>query len=461
MLTITEYDYNHNFRKLNNDPNVFHNALYHVLRGEKRFHVEGEGYDYDLVFEENDVRAKNDPSFPNSDFFLSEMLYPPYYFYDENDLSKINMDLLNGFDEIFFEEANEYSAVIAALALKHTALKVTFRNANIRLFPWLADKVECHAQPRTENALYVQHEYYPDFSDPSRYSTIDLFHCLFIMQWLTELPLDKVKYLSMMIRKTEGIGSIMSTFSQTSQALEKFGIKPFIEPNSTRFSNELLTKYFNIGEVPEDSTEENTIYVKSFNSFLLNHFVDMYQADVNLRMLKPEFIDQMKEYADSVIGDRKVLGVLLRGTDVVIANYKGSYRPAPIEDCIRIIGDRVKEHGYEKIFVATEDSYYLERITAAFPGKILAVAQERHRISEFQGIKYISDLEKKNYSGNAYYASVEDTTVNYLYAVYMLSRCESFISNCMCSGAKLVTSFNEGNFVRNEIVSEMLMENDQ
>ena len=78
---------------------------------------------------------------------------------------------------------------------------------------------------------------------------------------------------------------------------------------------------------------------------------------------------------------------------------------------------------------------------------------------EDKGVKYISDLEKQSYSGAAYYASVEDTTVNYLYAMYMLSRCESFISNCMCSGAKLVTSFNDGKFVRNEIVSEMLAEN--
>ena len=456
MLSIVEYDYNTNFRRLNNDQNVFHNALRYVLKGEKRFHVEGDGYDYDLVYEDNDVRAKKDPAFPDSDFFLSEMLYPPYYFYDENDLRKINLYLLDGFDEIFFEEANEYTAVIAGLALKHTGMKVTFRNANIRLFPWLSEKVQCHGQPQTENHLYVQHEHYPYFSDPSRYSTLDLFHSLFVMQWVSDLPVEKIKYLSLMIRKTEGIGSILSVYSQVSQAVERYGIKVFIEPNSTRFSNELLTKYFLIGNEPEDSSADNTIYVKCFNCFLLNHFFDLYRADVNLSMLQPEFIEQMKEYADQIIGGKKILGVLLRGTDVIIANYSGDYRPADIDDCIRIIGDRVKEYGYDKIFVATEDEYFLERAMAAFPGKVLAVAQERHRISDFKGIKYISDLEKRSYSGSAYYASVEDTTVNYLYAMYILSRCESFISNCVCSGSKLVTSFNEGKFVRNEIVSEML-----
>ena len=456
MLSIVEYDHNHNYRKLDNDQNVFHNALKYVLKGEKRFHIESDGYDYDLIYDENDIKAKSDPSFPDSDFFLSEMLYPPYYFYDENDLSKINMYLLEGFDEIFFEEVNEYTAVIADLALKHTNLQVTFRNANIRFLTWLSDKVKCHKEPLTDNVLYVQREYYPNLDDPKRYCTLDLFHSMFILQWLSDLPIDKIKYLSFMIKKTEGIGSILSTYSQTNKALERYGIKVFIEPNSTRFSNELLTKYFIIGQEPEDSTPENTIYAKSFNCYFLNHFNDMYEADVELKMLRPEFVAQMKEYADQIIGDKKVLGVLLRGTDIIIANYKGTFNPASIDDCIRIIDERVKEYKYDKIFVATEDSYFLERMISAFPGKVLAVAQERHRVSDFKGIKYISDLEKQNYTGSAYNASVEDTTVNYLYAVYILSRCESFISNCMCSGAKLVTSFNEDRFVRNEIVSEML-----
>lgn len=458
MLTVTDYDYNINYRKLNNDQNVFHDALKYVLMGEKRFHVEGEGYDYDLVYEDNDVRAKKDPAFPNSDFFLSEMLYPPYYFYNENDLSKINMYLLEGFDEIFFEEANEYTSVIADLVLKNTKMQVTCRSANMRLFPWLSEKVKCSKKPQTDNCLYVQHEHYPYFEDPKRYSTFDLFHSLFIMQWLTSESIEKIKYLSIMIRKTEGIGSILSTYSSVSKALDRYNIKPFIEPNSTRFSNELLTKYFNIGEVPEDSNENNTIYVKSFNAFLLSHFMDLCRSDVKLNMLKDTFVQQMKEYADQIIGDKKVLGVLLRGTDIIIANYKGSYNPASIDDCIRIINERMEKYGYDKIFVATEDSNFLEIMLNAFPKKVLAVAQERHSISDFKDLKYISDLEKKTYSGLAYYASVEDTTVNYLYAVYILSRCESFISNCVCSGSKLVTSFNEGRFVRNEIVSEMLQE---
>ena len=88
----------------------------------------------------------------------------------------------------------------------------------------------------------------------------------------------------------------------------------------------------------------------------------MYEADVELKMLRPEFVAQMKEYADQIIGDKKVLGVLLRGTDIIIANYKGTFNPASIDDCIRIIDERVKEfydsHKNEGITLTVKDLGY-------------------------------------------------------------------------------------------------------
>ena len=89
----------------------------------------------------------------------------------------------------------------------------------------------------------------------------------------------------------------------------------------------------------------------------------------------------------------------------------------------------------------------------AFPGKIIAISQDRFRVSDFKNVKYISDLEKLRNSGNAYSESLEDTTVNYYYAMYMLSRCESLIANCMCNGVNIANSFNGGKYARTEIIS--------
>ena len=107
------------------------------------------------------------------------------------------------------------------------------------------------------------------------------------------------------------------------------------------------------------------------------------------------------------------------------------------------------------IFLATEDSSLLEKMLSAFPGKVITVSQERHRVSDFKNSIYISDLEKEEHSGEEYLASVEDTTVNYFYAMYMLSRCESLVANCICSGLQMATSLNQGKFVRTDIVSLM------
>ncbi len=454
MLSIKEYDCSNNYRKLHNDPMLFHNALKAVLKGEKRFHVEDdETVMFDLIYEDNDEKAKTDPCFPDSDFYRSEMFFPPYYSYDENDRAKLNLEPFEGFDEVFFEEVNEYTVVLAYVLEKYTDIDIGFKDNSISLFSWLK-RAKCRNKPGKDKSIYVQRSFYPIYVTKDRFCTMGLFHCVFMLQWLTDLPKEKIKYLSFSIRKTEGIGSIMTTYSKLSQALKRFDIEVFIEPNCTRFSSELLSKYFVFGNVPDDSNEDNTIYAHSFNSLILNHFVDRYESRIELSMLQPRFVNEMKEYTDEVMGDKKVLGVLLRGTDYILANFAGFYHPVSIDDSIRAVNEYLKKYDYDKIFVATEDEYFLERMISAFPHKILAVSQERHRVTDFHDLKYISELEKKQYSGDAYNASVDDTTANYFYAMYMLSRCESFISNCMCSGVSIVSSFNDGKFVRSEILSE-------
>ena len=457
MLSITEFDRNNNYRTLQSAPGGFHEALKHVLRGETRFHVRnGGGADYDLVYTPNDARAKADATFPDSAFFKSELIFPPYYFYDEDDTDRINLDLLDGFDEVFFEEANEYTLAVARLALRHTGLAVTFADARAGLCAWLAGRVTVRKAPETANALYVQREYYPVYVTRDRFCALGLFHSMFLLQWLTDLPREKIRYLELTIRKTEGIGSVLSTFSKARQAFERLGITVYLAPGCTRYSDRMLSRYFKLGMAPKDATPSNTAYVKCFNAFVLNHFIQRNPGELDLGVLQPAFLAQMREYADQVLGGKKALGVLLRGTDYVIANYAGNYRPVDIDDCVRVIRGHMERYGYDCIFLATEDQSFLERMLLEFPRRVIAVSQERHSVSDFGSVKFISELEKREHTGSDYEAMVEDTTVNYLYAMYMLSRCESLLANCMCSGVYFATSFNGGKYVRNEIVADLL-----
>ena len=64
-------------------------------------------------------------------------------------------------------------------------------------------------------------------------------------------------------------------------------------------------------------------------------------------------------------------------------------------------------------------------------------------MSDFrEGMTTISELDRARHPGRAYDAYVEDATVNYLYAIYMLSRCEAFMYSCHCGGVSLARQFS-------------------
>lgn len=459
MLTICDFDANNYYRYLECRPDIFHKAIYYVLRGEYRFHV-GENAEngFDLVYADNDAYTKQDSLFPDSDFYKSEIFFPPYHFYNENDIKKINLELFDGFEEIFFEEVNEYSIVIADIVNKHTKLKVSFKNEKYKLFPWIAEFASYSSAPTSENSIFVQHDFNSGYTLRNRYCTIGLFHSLFLLQWISDLPFEQIKYISLAIRKTEGIGSIMGTWSCVYQAFKKKGIKTYIEPGSYRFDQEFLNQYFIIGKVPEDASENNTAYAKCFNSFVLNQFVQTNVPRISLHLLVPEFLAHLQEYADSIIADKKVLGVLLRGSDYIVANFAGSYHTPSIEICLDYIRKKFAEGSYEKIFVASEDSDYIDIMLNNFPGKVVVVAQERFKAKDVENVKYISEYEKKKYHGSDYDKAVIDNTINYFYAIYLLSRCESLISNCMCSGVAMARSFNGGKYGSIDIISQLIDE---
>ena len=83
-----------------------------------------------------------------------------------------------------------------------------------------------------------------------------------------------------------------------------------------------------------------------------------------------------------------------------------------------------------------------------FGKQIVAVAQERIGVSDLKEGQVISEYEKEKSSGEEYESSLEDSTVNYFYALYLLSRCNAFICSGQCNGWDVVMNFNEGTFER-------------
>ena len=204
----------------------------------------------------------------------------------------------------------------------------------------------------------------------------------------------------------------------------------------------------NIPSKPQDATEDNTL----FPDYLLLPRLTVTYTGIranrvfDISWFKDDFVSQLKEYADGVIGDKKMLGVYIRGTDYITTNMPGLGKQATVGEMIPKIHEWMDMYGFDGIFLATEDSGILKEMRDEFGSLIRIVAQERFSVDEFKTVKLIGELEAEKYDASEKEAHLEDLTVNYFYAMYVLSRCDSFIASGTANGVDIVNCFNNGAF---------------
>lgn len=200
-----------------------------------------------------------------------------------------------------------------------------------------------------------------------------------------------------------------------------------------KYPRAMVEKYFNIPWKPEDATDENTIILHQSNSsaIYVTYTGARTEGQVTLDVLKDGFLQEMKEYTDAVFAGKKMLGVLSRGTDYIASGLFGKQSHATCEQMFPMIREWLEKYHYDGIFLATEDEDILNKMLAEFGEKIRIVSQDRFRVSDFKDVKLIADLEEEIY-GEDKAERIEDTMVNYIYAMYALSRCDSFIASGCC-----------------------------
>ncbi|MCR5275500.1 MAG: hypothetical protein K6E26_09095 [Clostridiales bacterium] len=200
---------------------------------------------------------------------------------------------------------------------------------------------------------------------------------------------------------------------------------------------------------PDDADAGNTLTIYNYFALLFTRMMRQASVgDFDYNSLNPVFLNDMKEYADAVIGDKKMLGLLVRGSDYITSKMSGVSAPVSTDVIIPKVKELMKTDGFDGIFLATEDADVLETMEKAFPGILRAVSQERYRVSDFekyQGITTISELDRERHKDD-FDEFVEDTTSNYFYALYILSRCESIMYSGQCGGASMVRSMNGDRF---------------
>ncbi len=459
MLNILEVS-KEKLTTLHHGPKVFHDALEKVRDGEERFHVtdpEGKVEDYDLAYKDNMLLFPDNVRGVILKMTNGGTVYAPFFYYNEDDTENLCLDFLRQFDRIEIESIDEYSLGVVRIAIKYTDLNVYTPDGRIAWFFEDSDRVHIveslsyDTDKKTLRMTTSPFEMGYTKRDWSYISSAAAFQNVFLWQALTGGRKGPFKYIEVVLSKLSGIGAILANLSVASNAGAPRGLTAFLRPGCTRYPESLLCRYFHINPKPTDATEDNCIVLEDLIAvFSISWYTLQYQANFDQSVFDEKFAADMKEYADTILGGKKTLGVLARGTDYVTANLGADRVHATPEQMISVIEEWIKEDGYEKIFLATEDMDNLEKIKAAFPGKVIAIAQERMRISDLekQGTTLIYEYEQKANQGQAYYDSLEDTTVNYFYALYILSWCDSFLCSGQCNGWDTVRSLKEGTFER-------------
>ena len=430
---------------LKHSENIFHEAL----NGKENYYhvVTEDGKVYDIAY------TKNNDMVPEHYRNIKKgiEIFPSYLNYDENLVETLDLSLLKENSQIFFHTLNEYSVVIARLALKYATAEVYFINPLLKIF--IGENSRLHivekfpaADDKTLQVIdetfltgYLEGNFHKISSAPA-------FHSIFFKQSLTNLNLADIKYLELSIAPNVGVGGILSYYAQAEEIVRQEGWEIYLKENCTRYPQEMLQKYFQLASKPQDSTPANTIYLPDVLVLGTTYHASKFKVEIDENILTDNFRAEMDEYAQAVLGSHKVLGVLIRGTDYIVSKMGGVRQQATVDDMLPMIREWIDTDGYDLIFLATEDQDILDRMRKEFGSMIRVVSQVRHSVRDFENMKLLSEIEKKEQADNT--GLVEDNTVNYFYALYLLSKCESFTASGQCHGWNVVNSFNHGKFKR-------------
>lgn len=429
---------------LTHGPDVFKEAN---RLGAKRYRVcVPDGEDYGLSYIKN---ADCRPDFIRSRW-KDEQCYPDYRIYDTGKIESLYLDFFRPYTTVYLETVNEYTAALAEVMIRYTKLEVFSLDERIRLFfggriPVITEAERRHGRecltvggPEADAVFDVSFH---------RIGSVNAFHNVFFLQGLGVFDLESYRYGEITIDEGAGIGSALNNLSRFKKALSRIGLQPVVRGEKIgHFKVSFLEKYFDLHLSAPEATDENTVFFPEMSSLSSTMFLDWVRPETGLSLLSDGFLSDLKEYADAVIGSRRLLGVLIRGTDYLIVYKDGLRKMAGTNEMIPLIREWIKEYGYEGIFLATEDLDILNRMRKEFGSEVIVIAQERHSVSELAGHKLLAELEKEN--ADDYDRSVIEGTVNYFYALYMLSRCSAFLCSGPCNGYDLAVGFNGGKYER-------------
>jgi hypothetical protein len=156
--------------------------------------------------------------------------------------------------------------------------------------------------------------------------------------------------------------------------------------------------------------------------------------------------DTMKEYVENefnnIISDKKVLGVICRGTDYT--RTKPKYHPIQpnINDVLSEARDVMAKYNYEYIYLATEDKKYYDKFVSEFGAEKILTNNRKYydELYDETGKNEFLYTVKFDRENDDYLKGRE-----YLSSIILLSKCDSLIGG-HCGGSDMAIYFNNCNY---------------
>lgn len=171
-----------------------------------------------------------------------------------------------------------------------------------------------------------------------------------------------------------------------------------------------------VKNLPNKVVIENPTYSFDYEKLVNNPTIRNYWRTMVSKYIR--FSDEaranIKKYED-VFENKKVLGVLARGTDYLNPSL-GHLTKLNNEEILRNIENKLDECQCEKFFLATEDSNILNAVKDYFRDKVIFVEQKRYDGTQAKKLGQMED----------YVRDAVDMNLAYLTAMYYLSRCDYF-----------------------------------
>lgn len=173
----------------------------------------------------------------------------------------------------------------------------------------------------------------------------------------------------------------------------------------------------------------------------IKDYAKLYKSFVKLNQKTKEYFDN--EY-NNIIKDKRVLGVLCRGTDYTANKPKGHPVQPPIKDVISLVEKKLLDLKCEWIYLATEEKKIAEQFERAFPKKILINKRkyfdEFHEIRNKQGEEARISWVHFDRENDNYYKSLE-----YFSSINLLSKCTALIAG-NCGGSRTALYLNDNKY---------------